>query len=126
VHDAEKRRSAFGSDDAQTGFQRKVTLPTSTVANLTAQATALANADVNNILNASVDSLAPYATVNAAVTVSCLGLDATGKAIADWSATKGSNIRDLLDRRHPCGACGVEHAAPPCRSQRLARPLPAR
>ncbi len=74
-------------------IQRKVSLTAGTVANLTAQATTLATADVTNILNASSAILSPYATANATVTVSCIGIDANGNAKVDWSATKGGAAR---------------------------------
>jgi Flp pilus assembly protein TadG len=74
-------------------IQRKVTLTAGTIANLTAQSTALVTTDVTNILNASTSILSPYATAGAAVTVSCLGIDSTGKAKVDWSVTKGGTVR---------------------------------
>jgi Flp pilus assembly protein TadG len=78
---------------AGVSIQRKVTLTAGTVANLTAQSTALVTADVTNILNASTAILAPYATTGATATVSCIGIDSTGKAKVDWSATKGGTAR---------------------------------
>jgi Flp pilus assembly protein TadG len=85
----------LGSVEISSGvsIQRKVTLTAGTVANLTAQATSLATSDVSNILNASTAILSPYATTGATVTVSCLGIDSTGKAKVDWSVTKGGTAR---------------------------------
>jgi Flp pilus assembly protein TadG len=74
-------------------IQRKVTLTAGTVANLTAQATTLVTGDVTNILNASSAILAPYSTTGATVTVSCIGIDSTGKAKVDWSVTMGGTAR---------------------------------
>jgi Flp pilus assembly protein TadG len=78
---------------AGVSIQRKVTLTAGTVANLTSQSTALVTGDVTNILNASAAILAPYSTTGATVTVSCIGIDSTGKAKVDWSATKGGTAR---------------------------------
>jgi len=74
-------------------IQRKVTLTAGTVANLTAQATTLVTGDVTNILNASTAILAPYSGTAAAITVSCLGIDSTGKAKVDWSVSQGGSAR---------------------------------
>jgi len=74
-------------------IQRKVTLTAGTVANLTAQSTALVTTDVTNILNASSSILSPYSTTGAAVTVSCLGIDSAGRVKVSWSATKGGTAR---------------------------------
>jgi len=74
-------------------IQRKVTLTAGTVANLTAQATSLVTSDMTNIMNASTSILAPYSTTGATVTVSCLGIDASGKAKVDWSVTQGGTAR---------------------------------
>ena len=75
------------------GLQRKVTLTAGTVANLTAQATTLTTSDVTNILNASAAILAPFSTTGATVTVSCIGIDANGRAKVDWSVSQGGTAR---------------------------------
>lgn len=85
----------LGGTEISTGvsIQRKVTLTAGTVANLTAQSTTLATADMTNIMNASTSILAPYSTASAAVTVSCISIDSTGKAKVAWSVTKGGTAR---------------------------------
>ena len=85
----------LGTVEISTGvsMQRKVTLTAGTVANLAAQSTALVTSDVNNILDASTAIIAPYSTSGLKITVSCLGIDATGKAKVDWSATRNGTVR---------------------------------
>ena len=83
-----------------------------TVANLTAQSTALVTADVTNILNASTAILAPYSTTSATVTVSCLAIDAAGNGQGDVEHDQGRHgARDRIDGDDPHGARGAEHAA---------------
>ena len=85
----------LGGVEISTGvsLQRKVTLTAGTVANLTAQATALTTSDVSNILNAASAILAPYSTTGATVTVSCIGIAANGTAKVDWSVSQGGTAR---------------------------------
>lgn len=67
---------------------RKVSLTAAALANLTAQATTISTADMSNILDASGKIIAPYSTGNLKSTVSCLKIDAAGKATVKWSATR--------------------------------------
>lgn len=85
----------LGTTEISSGvsIQRKVTLTAGAVANLTAQSTTLATSDVTNILNASSAILAPYSTTGVAVTVSCIGINASGTAKVDWSVTQGGTAR---------------------------------
>jgi Flp pilus assembly protein TadG len=85
----------LGSVEVSTGvsLQRKVTLTAGTVANLTAQSTALVTSDLTNIMNASTAILAPYSASGLKVTVSCIGVDANGTAKVKWSTTMGGTAR---------------------------------
>jgi Flp pilus assembly protein TadG len=87
----------LGTVEISTGvsMQRKVTLTAGTVANLTAQSTALVTADVSNILDASTSIIAPYSSTGLKITVSCLGIDSTGKAKVDWSVTRNGTVRSV-------------------------------
>jgi len=67
-------------------LDRLVKLTSSTVTNLVAQYTSIsATNDMPDILQASVQVLAPNSSANAAVVVSCLTIDATGNATVTWS-----------------------------------------
>jgi Flp pilus assembly protein TadG len=66
--------------------KRQVTLTASTVANIVSQyATISASNDLPDILNASSVVLTPYSSSNAVVTVTVIGIDASGKATVTWS-----------------------------------------
>jgi Flp pilus assembly protein TadG len=65
---------------------RMTVLTASTVANLVTQySTISASQDMPDILNASAVVLTPYPVANAVVTVSCVTIDALGKATVAWS-----------------------------------------
>jgi Flp pilus assembly protein TadG len=67
-------------------IQRMVTLTAGTVANLTAQFSSISqSSQMPDILNASSQVLTPYPATNAIVTVTCIGIDASGKATVTWS-----------------------------------------
>jgi len=68
-------------------IQRKVTLTARTLADLASQFTSIANSDMSNILNASSDIIAPYASANLQVVVSELSINAQGQASVVWSST---------------------------------------
>jgi len=70
------------------GAQRKVSLTAATVANLAAQESALNNAQMTTILNASMAIVAPYNSSLLKIVVSGLTIDAKGKATVDWSDAK--------------------------------------
>ena len=72
---------------------RKVTLVASTVANLVAQSTTIASADMSNILDASSAIIAPYSSSNLKITVSCIGIDANKNATVKWSATRSGTVQ---------------------------------
>jgi len=66
---------------------RKVTLVSRTVGDLASQSASLSNANMTNILNASAAILSPFASSDLKVTVSCVTIDANGKATIAWSDT---------------------------------------
>lgn len=72
---------------------RKVTLVSFTVADLTAQSTIVSSADMTNILNAASAVAAPYKAANLKVTVSSVLIDATGKATVAWSEATANGTK---------------------------------
>lgn len=75
-------------------IDRQVTQVASTVANITAQYTTIsASTQMPDILNASVQILAPYPTANASVVVSCISIDANGRATIAWSKSLNGTAR---------------------------------
>jgi Flp pilus assembly protein TadG len=67
---------------------RKVSLISATLANLSAQVTTISTSDMTNILDASTAIIAPYNASKLKMTVSCLSIDSTGKATVKWSVTR--------------------------------------
>jgi Flp pilus assembly protein TadG len=72
---------------------RKVTITTRALADLTSQYAKVSNADLDTILNASQQVLAPYSINSATMLVSQIKIDATGTATVDWSV--GKNCQGL-------------------------------
>ncbi len=66
---------------------RKGTLVARTVGDLASQVSSISNASMNDILKASSAIVAPFSPVNLKVTVSCVTIDANGKATVSWSDT---------------------------------------
>lgn len=75
------------------GVDRKVSLTASTLANLTAQYTALDTSDLNNILDASSAIVAPYSPSKLALVVSCLNIDANKNVTVKWSVARNTSVR---------------------------------
>jgi Flp pilus assembly protein TadG len=75
------------------GIYRKVTLTAGAIANLSAQASSISNADMTNVLDAGAAIIAPYSTSTLKITVTCLAIDATGKATVSWSDTRNGTAR---------------------------------
>jgi Flp pilus assembly protein TadG len=67
------------------GIDRKVTLTAGAMANLAAQTSTISNADMTNIMNAAKAIMSPYPTTTLTITVTCIDIDSTGKAIVKWS-----------------------------------------
>lgn len=84
----------FGGVEMSQGIaiQRKVTLTTGTLANLSAQVSSISASDMTNIFNASTAILSPYATGPLKMTVSCLNIDANKNITVKWSVTQGGSV----------------------------------
>jgi Flp pilus assembly protein TadG len=72
---------------------RKVTLVSRTVADLSSQVASISNANMDNILNASAAIAAPFAGSKLKVTVSCVKIDANNRATIEWSETLTGSTR---------------------------------
>jgi Flp pilus assembly protein TadG len=75
------------------GIDRKVTLTAGSIANLTAQASTISNADMTNIMSAATSIMAPYSASTLKIVVSCLKIDATGKVTVVWSDATNTSAR---------------------------------
>src|SRR2546423_6163628 len=75
------------------GIDRKVTLTTRTVADLTSQVTTVTSTEVSNILGASAQVIMPYDASKLKVTVSQVKIDANSTATIDWSCTLNGTKR---------------------------------
>lgn len=71
------------------GADRKVSLISAALANLTAQVTTISATDMTNIFDASSAIIAPYASSKLKLTVTCIKIDANKVASVKWSATRG-------------------------------------
>ncbi len=72
---------------------RKVTTTTRTLADLTSQVTSVSDADLDTILAASTQIMAPYKAADAKLIVSQIKIDDKGNATIDWS--RGLNVSKL-------------------------------
>lgn len=66
---------------------RKVTLVSRTVADLVSQVSTVSNSSMSDILKASSAITSPFSANGLKVTVSCITIDANGKATIAWSDT---------------------------------------
>jgi Flp pilus assembly protein TadG len=85
--------------DALTAY-RKVTITTRSIADLASQYTSIDNTDLDKVLNASQQIMAPYSIVNVKLTVSQINIDNSGTAKVDWSRGKNKvslNKGDIFD-----------------------------
>ena len=87
----------LGSVEVSTGVavNRKVTLTTRALADLTSQYTDVTDADMSNILNASSDIIAPYPVSGLSAVVSELSIDANGNTTVAWSDTLNGTARSV-------------------------------
>lgn len=87
---------------------RKVTLVARTVADLTSRYSQVSDTDVNNILSAGTAIMEPYSSAPLQVTVTCLTIDASGKATVYWSRTTGGpalhQVGDVVPLPSPLNA----------------------
>lgn len=81
----------FGCAEIATGVgtDRKVSLISAALANLSAQATTLSTTDMSNILDASSAIISPYDSTKLKMTVTCIKIDANKNATVKWSVTRG-------------------------------------
>jgi Flp pilus assembly protein TadG len=86
---------------------RKVTVATKTVADLTSQYTSVSDLDLDQILAASQQVMAPYAVSNAKITVSQVSVDGSGNAKISWSRSLNT----------PAMAIGADFTIPPAIKQ---------
>jgi Flp pilus assembly protein TadG len=68
---------------------RKVSLVSAALANLSAQVTTISTTDMTNILNASSAIITPYTASLLKMTVTCLKIDANKNVTVKWSVTRG-------------------------------------
>lgn len=68
-------------------ISRKVTITTRTVTDLVTQNTSLSQSQLNTLLAASAETIAPYPSSNLSITVSEISIDANGKATVTWSGS---------------------------------------
>ena len=73
------------------GADRKVSLTASTLANLTAQYTAITTSDMDNILDASSAIIVPYSASNLSMTVTCLNIDSNKNVTVKWSVGRNAS-----------------------------------
>src|SRR5476649_2000087 len=67
---------------------RKVSLVSAALANLTAQVTTISASDMTNILDASGAIIVPYSASLLKMTVTCLKIDANKNVTVKWSVTR--------------------------------------
>jgi len=81
----------FGCAEIATGVSadRKVSLISAALANLTAQATSLSATDMSNVLDASSAIISPYDATKLKMTVTCISINASKVATVKWSVTRG-------------------------------------
>jgi|ERR1043166_49715 Flp pilus assembly protein TadG len=68
-------------------IDRKVTLVTRTIADLTSQASTVSTTDMTNIFNATTSVMAPYDVSKLKVTISLVTIDSNAAAKVTWSCT---------------------------------------
>ncbi len=86
----------FGSVQLTQGVMvnRKTTLAAATVANIVSQYTTIsASSQLPDILSATTQIFAPYSASASSVVVSCLAVDASGKATVTWSRALNTSQR---------------------------------
>src|SRR5471032_2500781 len=68
---------------------RKTSLVSAALANLTAQVSTISSTDMTNILDASSAIIQPYSASLLKMTVTCLKIDANKNVTVKWSVTRG-------------------------------------
>jgi Flp pilus assembly protein TadG len=77
------------------GIDRKVTLASRTVADLSSQVSTIASADMTNILDATTSVIAPYNASQLRVTVSAVTIDANQVATIKWSCARNATAHGV-------------------------------
>jgi Flp pilus assembly protein TadG len=77
------------------GADRKVSLISATLANLSAQVTTISASDMTNIFDASTAIISPYNASKLKMTVSCIVIDASKVAKVKWSATRNGTTQPI-------------------------------
>ena len=72
---------------------RKVSLISATLANLTSQVSTITTSDMTNILDASSAIIKPYAASRLKMSITCLNINATGQATVKWSVTRNGTAK---------------------------------
>ena len=80
----------FGCAEIATGVgtDRKVSLISAALANLSAQTATISTADMTNILDASGAIVSPYDATKLKMTITCIKIDANKVATVKWSVTR--------------------------------------
>ena len=83
----------FGVVETSDGVSadRKVSLVTAALANLSAQVSTISSSDMTNILNASSAIVAPYDASKLKITITCISIDSSKKATVKWSVTRNGS-----------------------------------
>lgn len=84
----------FGAVEISQGvsIDRKVTLTTRTIADLSSQIATINNSEMTNILNATASVMTPYPTTSLKVVISEVYTDSNGVSKVEWSDTlNGTN-----------------------------------
>jgi Flp pilus assembly protein TadG len=74
-------------------IDRKVTLTSRTLADLSSQGSSINNSAMTNIFNASSAVMAPYPVGTVKATITCVSIDSNGKATVIWSDTLNGTPR---------------------------------
>jgi Flp pilus assembly protein TadG len=77
------------------GADRKVSLISATLANLSAQVTTISASDMTNIFDASTAIISPYNASKLKMTVSCIVIDANQIAKVKWSVTRNGTTQPI-------------------------------
>ena len=85
----------FGVVEVSDGVSadRKVSLTTATLANLSAQVATISASDMTNILDASSAVIAPYDKSKLKVTITCISINASKVATVKWSVTRNGTAK---------------------------------
>jgi Flp pilus assembly protein TadG len=68
-------------------ISRKVTITSRTITDLVTQNTSLTQSELNTLLEASAETIAPYASSNLSITVSEIYTNSSGQSIVCWSGS---------------------------------------